>query len=54
MKLHLKHPIFDILSIPTLNISMYVVDMYVLAGFAMMEFLKMLRRSSKALFGEDK
>lgn len=42
------------LPIPTLKSSMYVVDMYVIARFAMMEFLKMLRRLSKALFGEDK
>lgn len=35
------------------DINSYLVVSFI-AGFAMMEFLKMLRRSSKALFGEDK
>lgn len=49
MKLHLKHPIFNILSAYN-----DIEEFYVCGGYAMMEFLKMLRRSSKALFGEDK
>ena len=35
------------------DLNSYLVVSFI-AGFAMMEFLKMLRRSSKALFGEDK
>lgn len=35
------------------DLNSYLVVSFI-AGFAMMEFLKMLRRSSIALFGEDK